>query len=80
MAVEAHIRHEHTEYERLMEDKRVEREGARKKVWGDVKRIRNEWAGNIKDTPEEGDDSEVEEVEEEKKVKEVQEVEVIDLT
>lgn len=80
LAVEAHIRHEHTEYERLMEDKRVEREGARKKVWGDVKRIRNEWAGNIKDTPEDGDDSEVEEVEEEKKVKEVQEVEVIDLT
>ena len=45
LAVEAHIRHEHTEYERLFEEEGMEREGARKNVWGEVKRVRDEWAG-----------------------------------
>jgi hypothetical protein len=71
LAVEAHIRHEHTEYERLLEDDGMEREGARKVVWGEVKRIRDQWAGKIKSAREDGKGD---------KVEEVKEVEVIDLT
>lgn len=80
LAVEAHIRHGHTEYERLMDDEKMEREGARKRVWGEIKRVRDEWAGRV----EKAREDEVEEVEgveeiEMKKV-EVKKVEVIDLT
>lgn len=65
LAVEAHIRHEHTEYERLMQEEGVERGEARKRVWGEVRRVRDEWTGKIKGAREDG---------------EVEEVEVIDLT
>ncbi|RAO67765.1 uncharacterized protein BHQ10_003777 [Talaromyces amestolkiae] len=69
LAVEAHIRHEHTGYERLMQEEDVGREEARRRVWGEVRRARDEWAGTIADAREDG---EVEEA--------VKEVEVIDLT
>jgi hypothetical protein len=72
LAVEAHIRHEHTEYERLMEDEGMEREGARRRVWGEVRRVRDEWAGRVGRAGEDGEGEEVE--------MEVKEVEVIDLT
>ena len=79
LAVEAHIRHEHTAYERLMEDEGIEREGARKRVWGEVRRVRDEWAGRVGSARED----EVEEVKEAVGVEEMEgmkEVEVIDLT
>lgn len=81
LAVEAHIRHEHTEYERLMEDEGMEREGARKKVWGEVKRVRDEWAGRVERVERSKGDG-VEEVKETVRVEEIEvkEVEVIDLT
>lgn len=44
LAVDAHIRHEHTEYERLLGDG-VERAEARERVWGLVRRIRELWEG-----------------------------------
>ncbi|EER37941.1 conserved hypothetical protein [Histoplasma capsulatum H143] len=44
LAVDAHIRHEHTEYERLLGDG-VERAEARERVWGLVRRIRALWEG-----------------------------------
>ncbi|KAK2813864.1 hypothetical protein FQN50_000265 [Emmonsiellopsis sp. PD_5] len=44
LAVEAHIRHVHTEYEALL-DGGVEREEARERVWSAVKRIKAIWAG-----------------------------------
>lgn len=72
LAVEAHIRHEHTAYERLMEDEGIEREGARKRVWGEVRRVRDEWAGRVGRAGEDGVGEEVE--------VEVKQVEVIDLT
>ena len=73
LAVEAHIRHEHTGYERLMQEEGTEREEARRRVWGEVRRIRDEWAGKIANARENG---EVEEAVEEA----VEEIEVIDLT
>ncbi|KAE8555158.1 hypothetical protein EYB25_003706 [Talaromyces marneffei] len=48
LAVEAHIRHEHTEYERLMEAEGMEREGARGKVWENVKRIGDQWLEGLR--------------------------------
>jgi hypothetical protein len=71
LAVEAHIRHEHTEYEALMEDRKMERVGARKVVWEEVKRMRDQWAGRKEN---------VDEGREEEEEREVKEVEVIDLT
>ncbi|EGE85736.1 hypothetical protein BDDG_08681 [Blastomyces dermatitidis ATCC 18188] len=44
LAVDAHIRHVHTEYERLLRDG-VQREEARKRVWGAVRRVRELWEG-----------------------------------
>ncbi|KAK2783423.1 hypothetical protein FQN53_009186 [Emmonsiellopsis sp. PD_33] len=44
LAVEAHIRHVHTEYEALL-DGGMDREEARERVWGAVKRIKAIWAG-----------------------------------
>lgn len=44
MAVEAHIRHVHTEYESLL-CSGVPRNKAREQVGSAVKRIRDEWAG-----------------------------------
>lgn len=63
-----------------MEDRKMEREGARKAVWEEVKRMRDQWAGRTQEPErpegaEEGEDVKVRKV----KVKEV-EVEVIDLT
>lgn len=43
LAVEAHIRHVHTDYERLL-DGGLDRSDAREKVWADVKRITSAWA------------------------------------
>ncbi|KUL90102.1 hypothetical protein ZTR_02001 [Talaromyces verruculosus] len=85
LAVEAHIRHEHTAYERLMEDEGIEREGARKRVWGEVRRLRDEWAGSVgrarEDEVEEVKEAVgVEEIEGMKEMEGMKEVEVIDLT
>lgn len=54
LAVEAHIRHKHTAYERLLEDG-VERERAREDVWGLVKEMRDEWAGEKEEEEEVSD-------------------------
>ncbi|PGH30118.1 hypothetical protein GX50_07095 [[Emmonsia] crescens] len=44
LAVDAHIRHVHTDYERLLEGG-VERGEARERVWGTVRRVRALWEG-----------------------------------
>lgn len=44
LAVEAHIRHTQTPYEKLLETG-TERHEARKAVWGTVKGIKKAWAG-----------------------------------
>ncbi|PGH03171.1 hypothetical protein GX51_04206 [Blastomyces parvus] len=44
LAVDAHIRHVHTEYDRLLQDG-MKREEARERVWGAVKKIRALWEG-----------------------------------
>lgn len=45
LAVEAHIRHEHTTYETLLE-KNTDRGHARHLVWRDVKSIKARWMGH----------------------------------
>lgn len=47
LAVEAHVRHKLTEYDELL-SKGVRRDVARERVWGTVKRIRDEWMGGVK--------------------------------
>lgn len=42
LAVEAHIRHVHTQYEALLEGG-MEREDAREKVWEEVKQVKKRW-------------------------------------
>ncbi|EED22333.1 conserved hypothetical protein [Talaromyces stipitatus ATCC 10500] len=50
LAVEAHVRHEHTEYEKLMSEGGMNREEAREVVWKEVKTIRDGWAkGKVKE-------------------------------
>ncbi|OAX85541.1 hypothetical protein ACJ72_00079 [Emergomyces africanus] len=44
LAVDAHIRHVHTEYEKLLENG-VDRQVAREKVWGSVRKVRALWEG-----------------------------------
>lgn len=44
LAVEAHIRHVHTPYERLLEEG-VGRREAREKVWGTVRAVEQTWQG-----------------------------------
>ncbi|OJD19575.1 hypothetical protein AJ78_00432 [Emergomyces pasteurianus Ep9510] len=48
LAVDAHIRHVHTDYEKLLEDG-VERADARERVWGTVKKVRALWEGKKED-------------------------------
>lgn len=45
LAVIAHIRHEWTEYDKLMGEKGLTREEARKRVWRTVANIRDKWMG-----------------------------------
>jgi hypothetical protein len=45
LAVEAHIRHVHTPYERLL-DEGVDRKKAREQVWGTIQAIERAWQGN----------------------------------
>lgn len=47
LAVEAHIRHNHTRYEKLLRDG-LSREDARDLVWDTVQQKKNEWAGTPK--------------------------------
>ncbi|KAK3175734.1 hypothetical protein K4F52_010033 [Lecanicillium sp. MT-2017a] len=46
LAVGAHIRHTHTDYDKLIRQKGGGREAARKEVQGDVKELLNKWQGN----------------------------------
>ncbi|KAI5301051.1 hypothetical protein KEM55_002813 [Ascosphaera atra] len=57
LAVEAHIRHCHTEYDRMLREG-IHREDAREMVWEEVGRIRDEWAGRQEGEGGEGSESE----------------------
>lgn len=46
LAVGAHIRHTHTNYDKLIRQKGGGREAARKEVQGDVKEVLNKWQGS----------------------------------
>ncbi|GAD94265.1 conserved hypothetical protein [Paecilomyces variotii No. 5] len=50
LAVEAHIRHLHTPYEKLL-DEGMDREQARKKVWDAVQEVKAAWGGEKRDGP-----------------------------
>ncbi|KAJ5746894.1 uncharacterized protein N7511_008590 [Penicillium nucicola] len=52
LAVEAHIRHVKTDYDKLL-DEGVERHKARKLVWGEVQAIERAWQGHV-DEPDNG--------------------------
>jgi hypothetical protein len=52
LAVEAHIRHTHTPYEKLLQDG-LDREEARNIVWDGVQQKKSEWAGTTPKTMEE---------------------------
>lgn len=60
LAVEAHIRHEHTPYEKVLREGISDRDEARELVWPAVQRIRDEWAGKKPDRPIADDKAEIE--------------------
>ena len=45
LAVEAHIRHTHTQYEKLLRNG-LDRDSARQRIRGETQKIKNEWAGS----------------------------------
>ncbi|KAL1860960.1 hypothetical protein Plec18170_001474 [Paecilomyces lecythidis] len=50
LAIEAHIRHLHTPYEKLLEEG-MDREKAREKVWDAVQEVKAAWGGQRRDGP-----------------------------